>query len=644
MDSTQAFELLVRHMTVGLVVWQCDADGRSLRLVCANAAASGFLRFDLNAHVGKTLREVFPTIPEERYTRYLELACSPRSSDDKPVRFADEVSQHTTFSVRAVAMPERCVGIILQDVSEESSLLAEREKRFRALLEHSMDAIVATDAQARIIYTSQAFGRILGYAPYEVIGAEGFPLVHPDDRERSRAEFARMLSRPGEPIKNQIRIMHRDGSWRWVEVVTVNRLDEPGVWAAVSNFRDITEQLKTEAALRKAEEQLQHALKMEAVGRLAGGVAHDFNNLLTIVLSCSEMLLSDPKAAYAHEELSEIKRAGERAAELTRQLLAFSRKQVLEPKIIDLNHTISGVLRLVHRMVGESVRVRFNPSPELWLTRLDPDQLVQVLLNLVANARDAMPTGGTLSIETSNFMADAEHARAHINVSPGPYVALAVTDNGTGMDRDTRARIFEPFFTTKEAGKGTGLGLSMVHGIVEQSGGSIWVYSEVGIGTTFKLYFPRADVDAAFARESINAGAEPATLAGTETILIVDDDASVRGVARSILQKQGYTVITAASGQEALWHATHTGDIHLLITDVVMPDTNGPQLARKLREVHPTSKVLFISGYADGSVLHEGLSEHASRYLQKPLTLSTFARKVRQLLDEEPPRDAEAAP
>jgi two-component system, cell cycle sensor histidine kinase and response regulator CckA len=348
------------------------------------------------------------------------------------------------------------------------------------------------------------------------------------------------------------------------------------------------------------------------------------------------MLLSDPEASSAHDALSEIKRAGERAAELTRQLLAFSRKQVLEPRTIDLNRTISDVLRLVYRMVDEIVRVDFLPSPDLWLTRLDPDQLVQALLNLVANARDAMPTGGTLTIETANFTADTAYAESHLNVSAGPYVMLAITDTGIGMDHETRLRIFEPFFTTKEAGRGTGLGLSMVHGIVEQSGGSIWVYSEPGLGTTFKLYFPRAKDDQVDDVEPLVATHTPETLAGTETILVVDDDGSVREVARRILVMLGYTVITAGSGQEAVRHAAETARIDLLVTDVVMPDMNGPLLARRLREERPALRVLFISGYADSGVVHKGLVERDSSYMQKPLTLSSFARKIRQVLDHDP--------
>jgi two-component system cell cycle sensor histidine kinase/response regulator CckA len=317
----------------------------------------------------------------------------------------------------------------------------------------------------------------------------------------------------------------------------------------------------------------------------------------------------------------------------------FSRKQVLEPRTIDVNHTIADALRLVHRMVGEIVHVRFFACEDLWLARLDPHQLVQVLLNLVANARDAMPGGGTLTLETANLVADDAFARLHLNVSPGPYVTLTVTDTGTGMDPDTRSRIFEPFFTTKAAGKGTGLGLSMVHGIVEQSGGSIWVYSELGIGTTFKLLFPRANPDEGADADPLGAVTAPDVRGGTETILVVDDDANVAAVARSILQKHGYTVISASSGQEALRLAPPTSTLQLLVTDVAMPDMNGPALARLLRATHPGLKVLFLSGYADSSLVHDALLEPGSRYLQKPLTMATFAGRVRVLLDEEDPPD-----
>jgi two-component system, cell cycle sensor histidine kinase and response regulator CckA len=636
MTPAEAFLLLGRHLAVGLEVWQAD-DG-DLRLVTANAAAGRFAGVDLCASTGATMRAIFPQMRAELHAYYLELASvAPAGS---VAAAAVPVSQPLTGQsthAEAMPLPGHCIGITTHALTEEARIIAEREQRFRTLLEHSTDAIVVCDAQARILYASQAMGRIMGYAHGDLVGALGWPMVHPDDEDLARSEFARVLASPGVPVKNQIRIRHRDGSWRLIEVVTVNRLDDPMVQATVSNFRDITEQRKTEQALRRTEEQLQHAVKMEAVGRLAGGVAHDFNNLLSIVLSYSDMLLLEPKAEAVLEEIGEIKRAGERAAELTRQLLVFSCKQVLEPRTIDVSHTVAETRRLVDRMVGESVEVRFVQSEDLWLTRLDPHQLVQVLLNLVANARDAMPGGGILTIETANLVTDEAFARLHLNVAPGPYVTLTVTDTGTGMDQETRVRIFEPFFTTKALGKGTGLGLSMVHGIVEQSGGSIWVYSEPGTGTTFRLLFPRAPAEGATDDASAGVVVEPEVRGGSETILVVDDDADVAAVARSILLKHGYTVVMASSGQEALRQASAVSTFDLLVTDVAMPDMNGPTLARRLREAHPGLRVLFLSGYADSSLVHEALLEPGSRYLQKPLTMRTFASRVRVLLDEGAP-------
>jgi len=392
------------------------------------------------------------------------------------------------------------------------------------------------------------------------------------------------------------------------------------------------ENVQSQSALVRTELQLQHAQKMEAVGRLAGGVAHDFNNVLSVILSYATMIkddLSPGEPLYA--DIDEIKIAGERAAELTRQLLAFSRQQALETKVLDLDQVVGGMEKMLRRLLGADIELTLLPATQLWKVRADPGQVEQVVMNLAVNARDAMPQGGKLTIEVKNAELDEEYAGAHHEVRPGCYVMLAVSDSGAGMDRATLARIFEPFFTTKEKGKGTGLGLATVFGIVKQSGGHVWVYSEPGEGSSFKVYLPRVDGQAASSVAEVPVARETR---GTETVLLVDDDDQVRAVARGILRRLGYVVLEASNGGEALLIAEqHPAKIHLLLTDVVLPRMSGRQIAERIAGMRPGIEVLFMSGYTDDAVLQHGILESGVAYLQKPLTPSSLGRKVRQVLD-----------
>ena len=399
-----------------------------------------------------------------------------------------------------------------------------------------------------------------------------------------------------------------------------------------SAMQELAERQRAEAALRKSEEQLRQSQKMEAIGRLSGSVAHDFNNLLSVILSYSDLVLSDLKPIDPlRADIESIRRAGEKAADLTRQLLAFSRQQVLTPRTLDLTEVLRESEKMLHRLLSEDIEIVTHYARALSHVKVDPGQIDQVLLNLVVNARDAMPDGGKLTIETKNVELDDSYTTEHFGVASGPHVMLAVSDTGIGMDQQIQTRIFEPFFTTKEIGKGTGLGLSTVFGIVKQSGGHIWVYSEPGGGTTFKVYFPvSTEVDAELPVEVV----APTILQGTETILLVEDQDEVRRVAQAILRRYGYHVIEARNAGEALLSCErHPRTIHMLLTDVVMPQLSGRELAERLLTIRPDMRVLYMSGYTENVIVHHGILDSGIAYLQKPIVPDLLVRRVREVLD-----------
>ncbi|HXM78647.1 MAG TPA: ATP-binding protein, partial [Thermoanaerobaculia bacterium] len=392
--------------------------------------------------------------------------------------------------------------------------------------------------------------------------------------------------------------------------------------------RDITERMSLEAQLRQSQ-------KMEAIGTLAGGVAHDFNNLLTTILGYSDLVLDQiARDSPLREDVQEIRKSAERAASLTRQLLAFSRRQLIEPAIVDLNAIVGDMDKMLRRLIGEDLELSTVMRPDLGRARVDPGQIEQVIMNLVVNARDAMPAGGRLTIETNNVDLDEEYAHTHIPTVPGPYVMLAVTDTGEGMDAETRSRIFEPFFTTKPTGKGTGLGLSTVYGIVKQSGGFIWVYSEPGHGTSFKIYFPRAEEEAGSERASSLKPRNHEETKGSETLLVVEDEEGVRKFARIVLQRAGYHVLEAKDGTEAVAVAERfEGEIHLLLTDSVMPGLTVRDLIARFGTLRPEAALLLMSGYTDEAIARSGLIHAGIPFVQKPFSAQDLAGRVRDVLD-----------
>jgi PAS domain S-box-containing protein len=516
---------------------------------------------------------------------------------------------------------------------------AEREKfihqaRFRALIEKSSDLITVVTADGKLTYVTPAVQRFLGYESKDLLGKNGLEPIHPDDRERMAGWLASLLDDPSKVVNFEFRALHKDGSTRRMEGTATNLIADPAIQGLVGNFRDVTERKQAEDALRRTEEQLRQARKMEAIGSLAGGVAHDFNNLLSVILSYATMLAGDlAQGDPMREDLEEIRAAGERAAALTRQLLAFSRQQILSPKTLNLNEVASGMERMLRRLVGGHIEFTVIATPSLGKVTVDPTQIEQVIMNLVVNARDAMPRGGKLTFETANADLDDRNLAEELGVTLGPYVVLTIADTGVGMDDATQRRMFEPFFTTKERGKGTGLGLATVFGIVKQSGGGIAVHSEPGAGTTFKVYLPRIGVGPPV--EWRPSQAPPSGIVrGSETILLVEDEERVRSLVRTILRRHGYQVLEAQSGGDALLICEqYIASIDLLLTDVVMPRMSGRQLAERLRTVRPAMKVLFMSGYTNTAVVNRGVLDPSIAFLQKPITPETLTHKIREVLD-----------
>jgi len=526
----------------------------------------------------------------------------------------------------------RLVPVIRRELREAKDRRARRdseaalrvsEASYSALVEQAPLGIYRSTPAGRFVSANPALARILGYStPQELLSLDMARDVYADADERRRlVEQDTYTNQVYEELEATWK--KKDGTRIRVQLsVRASRTRDGQIEFYEAFVRDITNQ-------RQLEAQLAQAQKMEAIGRLAGGVAHDFNNLLTVILSYSELLLEDlPADSADRDDVTQIRKAAQGASQLTRQLLAFSRQQVLQPKVVDLNASVSGIERLLARVLREDIKLRCTLAPDAGTIRVDPGQLEQVIMNLAVNARDAMPSGGMLTVETGNVDLDAAYLQAHPMAKPGRYVMLAVTDTGMGMDPATQARIFEPFFTTKDVGKGTGLGLATVQGIVQQSGGFIWVYSEPDHGTVFKIYLPRVDEPAS--REDAEAAED---VRGSETILVVEDVPAVRAVTREMLKRYGYQVLEAADGMTALQVAADFKDpIHLLLTDVVMPDLNGRDLAESFRTSRPATRVLFMSGYTDDAVVRHGILQEGISYLQKPFTPASLAKKVRTVL------------
>jgi PAS domain S-box-containing protein len=514
-------------------------------------------------------------------------------------------------------------------VAEREERLRESEERFRTMTESAADAVVTTDGKGNIVSWNRGAEAIFGHASEEVLGTPLARLVPGPFRDLQRRALEGIpASGEGRVLGTSVELhgVRRSGKEFPIELSLATWETRQGAFLTAI-IRDVTER-------KQLEEQFRQAQKMESVGRLAGGVAHDFNNLLAVIAGHADLLEVELGPEHPlRRRIDVIQKAATHAADLTKQLLAFSRRQVLAPRILDLNAVVAGIEPMLQRLIGEDIGLVVAPAHDLGRVKADPTQVTEIIFNLAVNARDAMPDGGKLTIETDNVDLDEAHAHRHPDTRPGPYVMLAVSDTGMGMDEEVRSRIFEPFFTTKGPGKGTGLGLATVYGIVKQSNGNIGVYSEPGRGTTFKIYLPRVEERA----ETVVTEAPAIEQGGSETILLVEDNEMVRTLTCEILEARGYTVLEARHGADALDLAQrYHGPIDLLVTDVIMPEMGGRELARRLGAARPRMRVLYMSGYAADAIVHQGVLDERVAFLPKPVKADVLGRKVREVLDAPP--------
>jgi len=617
-------------------VFILDSD---FRVVWVNQALERYFGLRRDEVVGKDKRQLIrerivdifqdPEIFTEKvfntydYNTYIEnFECHVLANGEREERWLEHWSQPIQTGLYAGGRVEHYSDITEQKQTE--TILQESEEKYRLLVENAGEAIFI--AQDEILkFCNPATERLTGYSKEELASISFVELIHPEDREMVLERYQKRLRNEKVETGYSFRVIDRNGMGHWV-YITSTITNWEGKPATLNFINDITSQKNLETQLRQAQ-------KMEAIGTLAGGVAHDFNNLLTTIIGNAELaLMQIHKGDPLNEYIEEIKNAGNTAASLTRQILTFSRKQIVQPKVLSINKVLHDMEKMLQRLIREDIEMVVDLDSELWPVHIDPGQIEQVLMNLVVNAGDAMPEGGKLLIETANVHLDSAYFRNHgVEDTPGAYVMLAVTDNGTGMDEKIRDRIFEPFFTTKELGHGTGLGLSTVYGIMKQNNGYVWVYSEPGKGTTFKVYFPKAGTDIISDTEE---QVDDNLLKGSETILVVEDSKTLLKMAQKMLEKYGYQILTAQNGIEAMEiFRGHDGPIHLILTDVVMPKMGGRDLAEKIQSEKPEVKFIYMSGYTDRAISDNGLLHKGVEFIQKPFAPRNLALKVREVLE-----------
>ena len=630
----EASERRVREMVQGLdaIVWEADAASREFTFV--SKRAEELLGFPVDQWLSERdfwFHHIYPDDREQavKFCRDAaeegkdhEIEYRMLAADGSVVWLREIVRQVRDPVTRTAKLRGLMVNVTERRRAQEA--LSSSEAKYRSLFENVPVGVYRTSPDGKVLEANPALAQMLGYADSPSILKIRTDEIYVDSEKRR--EWLEAMNRQGLVRDFETQARRRDGQIIWLRDTARAIKDADG---RVAYYEGVLEDITERKVL---EEQLRQSQKMEAVGRLAGGVAHDFNNLLTIISGYSDLMLDNLEEGHRlRGHVDEIKKAGNRAATLTRQLLAFSRSQVLAPQVLDLNDVVVNMDKMLRRLIGEDVDLVAILGESLGRVKADPGQIEQVIMNLAVNARDAMPQGGKLTVETVNTRLDEDYARTHASLVPGDYVMLAVSDTGIGMDAQTQAHIFEPFFTTKEKGKGTGLGLATVYGIIKQSGGYIWVYSEPGRGATFKIYLPKVELPSG---ETGAGKTSESPLKGSETILLVEDEPALRAMVRSVLEKKGYKVLEARHGDDALIVSDqHRGKIDLLLTDVVMPGMSGRELAEQLATMHREMKILYMSGYTDDAIVHHGVLGSDMAFLQKPFTPEGIARKVREVLD-----------
>ena len=637
-DSEIRYRTLFESMVSGYVLFEVVQDDGSapvdLVILQANKGFETATGLKVSEAVGKRLTRVLPGIEKDTADWIRTYGQVALTGESLQFEQGSELLG-AFFSITAYQAGSKRCCVTFQDITERKiaeRALRESEEQFRAIFDTASIGIAQANPQTgQWVRVNQKMCEITGYSPEEMLSLRVSEITHPEDRERDWEILKKVVSNEAKDRRFEKRYIRKDGSITWVSVnLTLVRDSVGRPVRTIATIEDISERRRLEEERASMEAQLIQAQKLESIGRLAGGVAHDFNNMLGIILGHTDLILEDlERDNPLVSDLLEIRKATQRSSELTRQLLAFARRQTVAPRVIDLNETVEGMLKMLRRLIGEDVELAWFPGEGAWPVNVDPGQIDQILANLCVNARDAIAGVGEITIETGNRVFDQACSTGHFDCVPGEFVLLAVSDNGSGMDSDTRARVFEPFFTTKDLGRGTGLGLSTVYGIVKQNNGFINLYSEPEGGTTFKIYLPRhgAEVERSLP-EQVGSAAQ-----GAETVLLVEDEPAILALTGKMLERLGYTVLSASTPGKAVRIAEeYKGEIHLLMTDVVMPEMNGRDLARSVLALHPNSKHLFMSGYTANVIAHNGVLDEGVNFIQKPFSVRDLAAKLRKVL------------